>query len=200
MFRSASLFIGTSFTVAIFTIFATSNVDSIVAIPHKIYSMQRILIHIKSRSLCWMCPSAPMVCSEPGGQKPVLSLSLDLIELIDENFACNSRFVWGRQQKKLFKLYMFTWGITFVRTVDVKFTNNLPIFPIVKSLWSCLKLLLLTCLLELSFGFENSLLSDPIFRKSLCYRSLDRIECNPPNNLPNKWRTVSLPLKNVLKL
>ena len=51
MFRSASLFIGTSFTVAVFTIFATSNVDSIVGTPHKIYSMQRILIHIKSRSL-----------------------------------------------------------------------------------------------------------------------------------------------------
>ena len=38
MFRSASLFIGTTFTVAVFTIFATSNVDSIVGIPHKIYS------------------------------------------------------------------------------------------------------------------------------------------------------------------
>ena len=24
-----------------------------------------------------MCPSAPRVCSEPGGQKPLLSLSLD---------------------------------------------------------------------------------------------------------------------------
>ena len=30
MFRSASFFIGTSFTVAVFTIYATSNVDSIV--------------------------------------------------------------------------------------------------------------------------------------------------------------------------
>ena len=48
MFRSASLFIGTSFTVAVFTIFATSDVDSIVGIPHKIYSMQNILIHIKT--------------------------------------------------------------------------------------------------------------------------------------------------------
>ena len=48
MFRSASLFIGTSFTVVVFTIFATSNVDSIVRIPHKIYSMPRILIHIKA--------------------------------------------------------------------------------------------------------------------------------------------------------
>ena len=48
MFRSASLFIGTSFTVAVFTIFATSNVDSIVGIPHKIYSMQKNLIHIKA--------------------------------------------------------------------------------------------------------------------------------------------------------
>ena len=28
-----------------------------------------------------MWPSAPRVCSEPGGQKPVLSLSLDLIEM-----------------------------------------------------------------------------------------------------------------------
>ena len=26
-----------------------------------------------------MCPSAPRVCSEPGGQKPVLSLSMDRI-------------------------------------------------------------------------------------------------------------------------
>ena len=26
-----------------------------------------------------MCPSAPRVCSEPGGQKPVLSLLLDLV-------------------------------------------------------------------------------------------------------------------------
>ena len=26
-----------------------------------------------------MCPSAPRVCSKPGGQKPVLSLSLDRI-------------------------------------------------------------------------------------------------------------------------
>ena len=48
MFRRASLFIGTSFTVADFTIFATSNLDLIVGIPHKIYSMQRILIHIKA--------------------------------------------------------------------------------------------------------------------------------------------------------
>ena len=47
MLRSASLFIGPSDTVAVFTIFATSNVDSMVGIPHKIYSMQRILIHIK---------------------------------------------------------------------------------------------------------------------------------------------------------
>ena len=29
-----------------------------------------------------MCPSAPRVCSEPGGQKPVLSLSLDPIHIM----------------------------------------------------------------------------------------------------------------------
>ena len=48
MFRSASLFIGTSFTVAVFIIFATLNVDSIVGIPQKTYSMKRILINIKT--------------------------------------------------------------------------------------------------------------------------------------------------------
>ena len=93
MFRSASLFIGTSFTVPVFTIFATSNVDSIVSIPHKIYSMQRILIHIKSRSLCLMCPSAPRVCNEPGGQKPVLSLSLDRIKNAASQ-SSQTRMIW----------------------------------------------------------------------------------------------------------
>ena len=48
MFRCASLSIGTFFTVAVFTIFATSNVDLVVGIPHKMYTMQRILIHIKA--------------------------------------------------------------------------------------------------------------------------------------------------------
>ena len=91
MFRSASLFIGTSFTVAVFTIVATSNVNSIVGIPHKIYSVQRILIHIKSRSLCYVCLSAPRVCSKPGGQKPVLSLSLDrIVEIKLSRFGCYS--------------------------------------------------------------------------------------------------------------
>ena len=51
MLRSTSLFIGTSFTVAVFTIFATSNVDWIVGIPHKIYSMQSILIHIYKKPI-----------------------------------------------------------------------------------------------------------------------------------------------------
>ena len=100
MFRSASLFIGTSFTVAVFAIFATSNVDSNVGVLRKRYSMQRILIHIKSRSLCQMCLSAPRVCSEPGGQKPVLSLSLDLIvfEIFRNGFffSDTTRFPWRR--------------------------------------------------------------------------------------------------------
>ena len=33
-----------------------------------------------------MCPSAPTVCSEPGGQRPVLSLSLDLINSLERSF------------------------------------------------------------------------------------------------------------------
>ena len=101
MFRSASLFTGTSFTVAVFTIFATSNVESIVGIPHEIYSMQRILIHMISRSLCKMCPSAPRVCSEPGGQKPVLSLSLDLIR------PCIGFCCWSRPLTYLLRLLLW---------------------------------------------------------------------------------------------
>ena len=52
MFRSASFFIGTSFTVAVFTIFATSNVDSIVGIPHKkIFNANNFNPHKKPISL-----------------------------------------------------------------------------------------------------------------------------------------------------
>ena len=79
MFRSASLVIGTSFTVVVCTIFATSTVDSIVGIPYKIYSMQRILIHIKTDLFVKCAHLHPGYCSEPGDQKPVLSLSLDRI-------------------------------------------------------------------------------------------------------------------------
>ena len=41
-----------------------------------------------------MCPSAPSVCSEPGGQRPVLSLSLDLIVVVtsESEFCCCSQF------------------------------------------------------------------------------------------------------------
>ena len=120
MFRSASLFIGTSFTVAVFNIFATSHVDSIVGIPYKIYSMQRILIHTKSRSLCWMCPSAPRVCSKPGGKKPVLSLSLDLIGMMPSGgwrfgFAFNKAFhnslFWSWCQRSVFVLKRCSLGL-----------------------------------------------------------------------------------------
>ena len=52
MFRSASLFIGTSFTVAVFTIFATSNVDSALGIPHKnIFNAKNFNPHKKLISL-----------------------------------------------------------------------------------------------------------------------------------------------------
>ena len=39
-----------------FNIFVNSNIDSVVNILHKICSMQRILIHIKSQPLCWILP------------------------------------------------------------------------------------------------------------------------------------------------
>ena len=41
-----------------------------------------------------------------------------------------------------------------------------------KSLWSCLKLLLI-CLVELGFKFESSLPQGQVFGKSLCYHSFD---------------------------
>ena len=44
----------------------------------------------------------------------------------------------------------------FVKTININFTDNLSTFPITKSLWSYLKLLLI-CLLELGFGFDQSL-------------------------------------------
>ena len=45
-----------------------------------------------------MCPSAPRVCSEPGGQKPVLSLSLDLIlhtKYIVYNVSSSMKHLYG---------------------------------------------------------------------------------------------------------
>ena len=52
MFISASLFVGTSFTVAVFTIFATSNVDLIVGISHKnIFDEKNFNPHKKPISL-----------------------------------------------------------------------------------------------------------------------------------------------------
>ena len=61
----------------------------------------------------------------------------------------------------------------FVRRVGIKFTDNLPAFPIMTSSWPCLKLLLI-CLLEPGFGSENSLPLGLFFGKLRCYRSLDR--------------------------
>ena len=52
MFGSTSIFIGTSFTVAVFTLLATSNVDLIVGIPHKnIFNAKNFNPHNKPISL-----------------------------------------------------------------------------------------------------------------------------------------------------
>ena len=68
--------------------------------------------------------------------------------------ARSSRFICRMQQTKSLKLYMFT-------------------FPITKSLWSYLELLLI-CLLELGFGFDESLPQDQPVGKSPYYRPFDR--------------------------
>ena len=61
----------------------------------------------------------------------------------------------------------------FVKTVNINFADNLPTFPITKSSWSYLKLLLI-CLLELGFGFDQSLPRGKPVGKSPYYRSFDR--------------------------
>ena len=53
-------------------------------------------------------------------------------------------------------VHMLTSDVGFVKTVNINFTDNLPTFPITKSWWSYLKLLL-DCILELGFGFDHSL-------------------------------------------
>ena len=70
-------------------------------------------------------------------------------------------------------VYMQTSGMGFVKTIIINFTDNLPTFPITKSLWSYLKLLLI-CLLELRFGFDQSLPRGQPVGKSPYYRSFDR--------------------------
>ena len=70
-------------------------------------------------------------------------------------------------------VHTLTSGVRFVKTVNVNFIDNLSTFPMAKSLWSYLKLLLI-CLIELGFGFDHSLpLGKPV-RKSPYYRSFDR--------------------------
>ena len=88
--------------------------------------------------------------------------------------ARNSCFICGMQQRESFKLFVFTCKrARFVETVQIEFSDNSPTFPIMKSLWSCLKLLLI-CLLELGFGFDNSLPRGQPNGKSPYYRSFDR--------------------------
>ena len=68
---------------------------------------------------------------------------------------------------KIVHVYMQTSDVRFIRTVDIIFIDNLPTFPIMKSLGSCLKLLLI-CIIELGIGFNNSLPWVLIFGKSPC--------------------------------
>ena len=61
-----------------------------------------------------MCPSAPRVRSEPGGQKPVLSLSLDLIQ----TFACGKISVPASTNRVSINhtLILLYWRFWFVET------------------------------------------------------------------------------------
>ena len=63
-------------------------------------------------------------------------------------------------------------GVRFFRAVNINFIDNLSTFPIAKSLWSYLKLLII-CILELGFGFDHSLPRGKSVGKSPYYRSFD---------------------------
>ena len=61
-----------------------------------------------------MCPSAPRVCSEPGGQKPVLSLSLDLI---GKKIQChNTSRRRTHQSNRNIAMLIFKWKRTSYRS------------------------------------------------------------------------------------
>ena len=53
-----------------------------------------------------MCPSAPRICSEPGGQKPVLSLSLDRIDMKSHLYQNFIEFCFKRSDNELYIISM----------------------------------------------------------------------------------------------
>ena len=67
-------------------------------------------------------------------------------------------------------VHMQTSGVRFFKTVNINFIDNLPTFPFTESLWTYLKVLLI-CLQELCFGFDQSLWRGKPFGKSPYYRS-----------------------------
>ena len=75
---------------------------------------------------------------------------------------------------QIIHVHMQASGVRFVKTVNINFTDNLPTFPITKSLWSHWKLLLI-CLVELGFGFDHPLPRGKPVGKSPYYHSFDRI-------------------------
>ena len=78
----------------------------------------------------------------------------------------------------------------FVKTININFTDNKPAFPITKYLWSYLKLLLI-CLLELGFGFDQSLPRGQPVGKSPYYRSFDRsANWRVKDSMLFKWKPV----------
>ena len=48
-----------------------------------------------------MCPSAPRVCSEPGGQNPALSLSLDRIVPWSDHYFSSKRTLFFERNRKI---------------------------------------------------------------------------------------------------
>ena len=80
-----------------------------------------------------MCPTALRVCSEPGSQKPVLSLSLDCIGLLGINY----KEIWNKMQwfsvKKMWRKHIFKMSsrpqCVYTTPVQVMTWTNVDQYP-----------------------------------------------------------------------
>ena len=138
-----------------------------------------------------MCPSAPRVCNEPGGQKPVLSLSLDrIVQSVVILF-------W----REIFNVKL--WMTHFITSSGVKFTiltpqlctctHHLLHFP-----WCHSSSLQKMCALVLSSGngtiqlleFNcHFILLNPL---SLCAHATFKLMCGDPRSVINNGHYLKM--------
>ena len=128
MFRSAPLFIGTSFTVTVFTIFATSNVDSIVGIPHKyIFNAKNLNQHKKPISLLPICI-----------QRMQRAWWLEAGTIIVTGPYC-CHFQKSGQIQQYIYIYMYIYSFFILSPTATSFVMRSPVYPCMESVIPTLK-------------------------------------------------------------